>query len=76
MGRGATAQIFRAVVEQRGWEHSRHGHYHNNVSRLRSETGGGDFARPFVVASVLHENFYEDQMDTHDVAHVLRPAGK
>ena len=25
----------------------------------------------FAVASVLHENFYEDQMEAHDVAHAL-----
>ena len=70
-GWGATTQILKAIGEQRGWEHSRHRHYHRIVSRLRSETGDGDIARLFAVASVLHENFYEDQMEAHDVAHAL-----
>ena len=70
-GWGATAQILKAVAEQHGWEHSRHRHYHRIVSRLRSETGDGDIARLFAVASVLHENFYENQMEAHDVAHAL-----
>ena len=35
-GWGATAQILKAIAEQRGWEHSRHRHYHRIVSRLRS----------------------------------------
>ena len=70
-GWGATAQILKAIAEQRGWEHSRHRHYHRIVSRLRSETGDGDIAHLFAVASVLHENFYEDQMEAHDVAHAL-----
>ena len=70
-GWGATAQILKAIAEQRGWEHSRHRHYHRSVSRLRSETGDGDIAHLFAVASVLHENFYEDQMEAHDVAHAL-----
>ena len=70
-GWGATAQILKAIAEQRSWEHSRHRHYHRIVSRLRSETGDGDIAHLFAVASVLHENFYEDQMEAHDVAHAL-----
>ena len=38
-GWGATAQILKAVAEQRGWEHDRHRHYLRITSRLRSETG-------------------------------------
>ena len=67
-GWGATAQILKAVAEQRGWEHYGHRHYHRIISRLRAETGDGDIRRLFNTASALHENFYENDMETDDVA--------
>ena len=67
-GWGATAQILKAIAEQRGWEHDRHRHYLRITSRLRSETGDGDIRRLFNTASALHENFYENEMETADVA--------
>ncbi len=67
-GWGATAQILEAIAAQRGWEHSRHRHYHRIASRLRAETGDGDIRRLFGVANLLHENFYENDMETDDVA--------
>ena len=70
-GWGATAQMIKAIAEQRGWEHSRHRHYHKAASRLRSETGDGDIHRLFAVASALHENFYENDMDAALVAESL-----
>ena len=65
---GATAQVLKAIAEQRGWEHNRHRHYHRIISRLRAETGDGDIRRLFNTASALHENFYENDMETDDVA--------
>ena len=67
-GWGATAQMLKAIAAQRGWEHSRHRHYHIIASRLRAETGDGDIRRLFNTASALHENFYENDMRTDDVA--------
>ena len=67
-GWGATAQILKAIAEQRGWEHNRHRHYHRIISRLRAETSDGDIRRLFNTASALHENFYENDMETDDVA--------
>ena len=67
-GWGATAQVLKAIAEQRGWEHNRHRHSHRIISRLRAETGDGDIRRLFVVANLLHENFYENDMETDDVA--------
>ena len=67
-GWGATAQILKAIAEQRGWEHNRHRHYHRIISRIRAETGDGDIRRLFNTASALHENFYEDDMHPDDVA--------
>ena len=70
-GWGATAQMLKAIAEQRGWEHNRHRHYHRTASRLRAETGDGDIRRLFAVASDLHENFYENDMDVAIVAESL-----
>lgn len=67
-GWGATAQMLQAIAQRRGWEHDRHRHYHRTASRLRAETGDGDIFRLFAVASALHENFYENDMDPHLVA--------
>ncbi len=67
-GWGATAQILKAIAEQWGWEHYHHRHYHRIISRLRAETGDGDIHRLFGVANLLHENFYENDMETDDVA--------
>ena len=70
-GWGATAQILKAIAEQRGWEHSRHRHHLVTVSRLRAETGAGDIRRLFNTASALHENFYENTMSAEDIAESL-----
>ena len=70
-GWGATAQILKAIAEQRGWEHSRHRHHLVTVSRLRAETGDGDIRRLFNTASALHENFYENTMSAEDIAESL-----
>ena len=70
-GWGATAQILKAIAEQRGWEHSRHRHHLVTVSRLRAETGAGDIRHLFNTASALHENFYENTMSAEDIAESL-----
>ena len=74
-GSGATAQILKAVAEQRGWEHSRHRHHLVTVSRLRAETGDGDIRRLFNTASAFHENFYENTMSPEDIAESLDEPG-
>ena len=38
---------------------------------MRAETGDGDIRRWFSSASPLHENFYENEMETEDVADSL-----
>ena len=73
-GWGAVAQILKAIAEQRGWEHGRHRHYLRIASRLRAETGDGDIRRLFGSVSLLHENFYEDEMMAQDVADALDDA--
>ena len=70
-GWGAAAQMLKAIAQQRGWEHSRHRHHQNTASRLRSETGDGDIRRLFAVASVIHENFYENNLPPDEIAENL-----
>ena len=70
-GWGAAAQMLKAVAEQRGWEHNRHRHLSRIASRLRSETGDRDIVRFFATASLLHENFYENELSSNDVAEGL-----
>ncbi len=74
-GWGAAAQILKAIAEQRGWEHNRHRHYLRIASRLRAETGDGDIRRLFGSASLLHENFYENEMMAEDVSDALDEVG-
>ena len=66
-GWGATAQILKAIAEQRGWDHHRHRHFHRAASRIRAETGDGEIRRLFDSASALHENFYENDMPPDEV---------
>lgn len=63
-GWGTATQMLKAVAEQRGWEHIRHRQYHRTASRLRPETRDIDIRRLFAVASHLHENFYENDIET------------
>lgn len=70
-GWGATAQMIKAIAERRGWDHNRHRHLHQIASRLRAETGDGEIRRLFDSASALHENFYEDDMASDEVAERL-----
>ncbi len=70
-GWGAVAQMLKAIAEQRGWEHNRHRHLSRIASRLRSEVGDRDVVRFFATASLLHENFYENELSAHDIAEGL-----
>ena len=75
-GWGATAQIIKAVAEERGWEHRRHANLIQVVRRVVAETGDQDLWVAFAMARELHENFYEGQMGETDVdfhlGHVTR----
>ena len=75
-GWGATAQVIKAVAEERGWEHRRHANLIQVVRRVVAETGDQDLWVAFAMARELHENFYEGQMGEIDVdfhlGHVTR----
>ena len=67
-GWGATAQMFKSIAEQRGWEHKGHRLIRRVASRLADETGDLDIRRLYRVADSLHTNFYEDLDTVEDVA--------
>ena len=66
-GWGATAQIIKAVAEERGWEHIRHAQLIATVRRVVAETGDQELWLSFGAARDLHENFYEEEMASDDV---------
>ena len=68
---GAVALMLKAVADERGWDHGKHRHLSRVASRLRSETGERDVMRLFLQADALHGNFYEDELEAHDVAEAL-----
>ncbi len=75
-GWGATAQIVKAVAEEREWEHGRHANFFEVVRRVVAETGDQEIWVAFEMARGLHENFYEGKMGSSDVdfhlGHVTR----
>ena len=64
-GWGAAALMVKAICQQRGWDHQKHGALFNAVSRLVNETGDEDLNIGFHIANSLHVNFYE-HWDTAD----------
>ena len=66
-GWGATAQIIKAVAEERGWDHSRHAQLIGIVRRIVEETGDADLWVAFGMSRNLHENFYEGELGPSDV---------
>ena len=75
-GWGATAQMAKAVAEERGWEHGRHANFFEVVRCVVAETGDQEIWVAFEMARGLHENFYEGKMGSSDVdfhlGHVTR----
>ena len=68
---GATAQIVKAVANQRGWEHHGHAQLFDVIDDLRAETRDREIRALFDVASALHSNFYEDWRSSENVAEGL-----
>ena len=67
-GWGAAAQMIKAVASGRGWKHDSHAALYAVIDRLAKETGGDDIRHRFGIANVLHQNFYENWVDTDYVA--------
>ncbi len=59
-GWGAAAQLVKAVVDQRGWQHNGHGYLFQVVRQLAEEARDPEISTLFHFASSLHTNLYED----------------
>jgi hypothetical protein len=64
---GATAEVVKAIAEQRGLRHYNHRDLRGVVTQLARETGDQDIREVFSVAESLHANFYENYMAEDDV---------
>ena len=71
-GWGATAQMIKAIAEERGWRYKSHGDLYRAISRLTKETGDERRRILFRSACDLHQNFYEGLMDADFVEDALR----
>ena len=70
-GWGATAQMVKAIAEERGWRHRSHGDLFRAIDRLTTETGDQQLPILFGSANALHQNFYEGLMSTDFVERSL-----
>ena len=58
-GWGAVAHTVKAIAEQRGWPHGRHGDLFSVADRISNELRQPRIMDLFHVANGLHVNFYE-----------------
>ena len=71
-GWGATAQMVKAIADERGWPHDSHRSLYQIVNELRHETGDAELAILFSAGSTLHVNFYENAYTGDTVEDHLR----
>ena len=66
-GWGAAAHTVKAIAEQRGWRHERHGDLFRVAGRVADELERPRIRELFHVASALHTNFCEGWYTEADV---------
>ncbi|MCY3651628.1 MAG: hypothetical protein OXG89_01165 [bacterium] len=71
-GWGATAQMLKAVAEQRGWEHKSHAALFKVVNKTVAATGDLNIHSRFAIANALHQNFYENLAESEYVLNGLQ----
>ena len=64
---GAAAQMVKAAVALRGWEHDQHRYLWIAARDLSNEAGDQEIHALFVIANGLHVNFYENTYDANRV---------
>nr|ACY25452.1 protein of unknown function [uncultured microorganism] len=67
-GWGAAAHSVKAIAEQRGWRHGRHGDLFRAINRLTTEADDRSLHKQFLVANGLHNNFYDGELPRESVA--------
>ena len=71
-GWGATAQILKAIAQERGWRHFSHRDLYKVLDLLHQETGDAELADLFNAGSSLHVNFYENAYTRDTIGNNLR----
>ncbi len=71
-GWGATAEMVKAIAEERGWPHRSHRLLFDVIDDLVEETGDPELAALFERAHTLHINFYENWMRPRAVRRALQ----
>ncbi len=75
-GWGAASLMVKAVAEKQGEGHSRHRSLYKVVGNLANRTGDQEYRRLFAMAGELHSNFYEDFLESEDIAEHIRSVEK
>ena len=60
--------MVKAIAAMKGWDYQQHKHLFAAVSTLARDNQGRDIRRLFHIASSLHNNFYENWLNSDDVA--------
>ena len=66
---GAVAHSLKDIAAQRGWRYRTHGHVYEVAERLAEEQGQPDIQSLVSVATMLHQNYYEDLMPEGVIRH-------
>lgn len=59
-GWGATAQMLKAIAQERRWRHGSHRDLAEVATKLAAERGDPEVSGLFMVVNGLHTNFYEN----------------
>ncbi len=68
---GAAAHAIKSVAQTRGWNHHRHDLLRDIVTHLVLEWDRPILADLFNSASVLHQNFYEHELDSENLRLII-----
>ncbi|MDE2989174.1 MAG: hypothetical protein OXT70_14175 [Chloroflexota bacterium] len=71
-GWGAASVLVKAAAEAREMDHERHRHLWQTIRALVREADDAELRSLFSHAESLHGNYYEDMLDTEEVAEFLR----
>ena len=66
---GAVAHSLKDIAGRRGWRYRTHAHVYDVAARLAEEQGQPDIQSLVSVATMLHQNYYEDLMPEGVIHH-------
>ncbi len=68
---GAAAHAVKSIAQTRGWNHHRHDLLRDIVNQISDEWDSPALRVLFDSASILHQNFYEHDLDDEDVQRIM-----